>query len=563
MKKRLCLLFLLLACFGGTLLYGQQYPISNFYPYVSNLYNPAGMGTTEFNRVFLLHQQRKTFFPTLSNNQFLTFSSAASSDNRIGWGAFIMNDWDFVEHRITGDLALSYHVFYRDKRAPKDDPRGDVVLKHTRISMGASVGFINWNLDFSKVPVTDRSEVNLIRQSVTKPNLSFGIDGDYYNDKFKIEAGGAIFQLPDLLFILEARDTLITVPHIMAHGAFLWNLGDSIGMGPVVFYRNIFGRDYSLPAAFADVGVKTEFRKYNLWTGLGYRLTDVAVHGSMGWQVASRDTSKKGRYFPQRWEIAASIEVPLNGTITFGPSFELGLGYHFGQLRKVEYDTIQAYRGPVWANTANLNEFLEEKVDTHKTLPNALLAKSDYSERYVTLTYEFEDDSFEYDPSKMEGVENLLRHLVQDLLYESFYPEDERDQEYADYLSKIEYIQFATFLKDDDISARFLADADSFAGPPMVEEILHDGKIREIGVEPGRLTNFQVAYMKMSNMRDRMQDMLENHYNSPEYQHLARPYIDFINIETSYPNLESWQKNVITIRFKKQYRKRPKLLNQG
>ena len=555
MKKSLHLLVLLVLCALGSSIFGQQFPISNFYPYNPSLYNPAAMGTDEFNRVFILHQQRRTFFKGLSNNQFLSYNSAASSDNRVGWGAFLINDWDFVEYRIMGDVAFSYHVFYRDKRAPKDGPLGDVVLKHTRVSIGASGGFINWNLNFDKVPVADRSEVELIRQSVTKPNLSFGFDADHFNQKFKIELGAAIFQLPDLLFVVEARDTLITVPHILAHAAFLWNIGDSIGIGPVAFYRNIFGRDNNIQTAFADVGVKTEFRKYNLWTGVGYRYQDVAITGSMGWVVASKDSSRGGRYFPQKWEIGASIEVPMNGTLAFGPSFELGLAYHFGHLRRVEYDTIQAYRGPVWANTANLNDFMEEKIDTHKTVPNALLAKSDYSDRYVTLTYEFEDNSFEYEALKMEGVETLLKHLVYDVLWEAFYPSDERDLEYADFLSKIEYIQFATFLKDDQIAASFLAEAEEYSGEPLMEQIIYDGQIRDFEVEPGRLTNLQVAYMKMANMRDRLQWILEHHYRKPEQSDLARPYIDFINIETSYPNLESWQKNVITIRFKKQYRK--------
>lgn len=513
------------------------------------------MGTTEFNRVFVIQQQRKTFSRTLSNNQFLAYTMPATSDNRFGLGGFFVQDWEFVEHRIMADLNVSYHIFYKDKRAPKDDPRGDVVLKHTRVSMGAGFGFINWNLDFSKVPVTDRSEIELVKQSVTKPNLSFGMDADYFNQKFKIQLGAAIFQLPDLLFVVEARDTLITVPHLMGHAAFLWNVGDSIGVGPVAFYRNMFGRGNSIPTGFADLGVKTEFRKYNLWTGVGYRWQDVALTGSLGWVVASKDSSRKGRYFPQKWEIAASVEVPMNGTVTFGPSFELGLAYHFGHLRRVQYDTIQAYRGPVWANTANLNDFLDAKIDTNKSMPNSLLAKSDYSDRYVTLTYEFEDNSFEYEAAKMEGVETLLRHLVYDVLYEAFYPTDERDLEYADFLSKIEFIQFATFLKDDEISAAFLAEADEYQGAPINEQIIYDGKIRDFEVTEGRLTNLQVAYLKMSNMRDRMTEVLEHHYRKPEQSDLARPYIDFINIETSYPNLESWQKNVITIRFKKQYRK--------
>ena len=564
MKRHLshiALLIGMLISFAGSG-FAQQIPISNQYVYEPARWNPAAMGTHEFNRVFLGHQQRKVAFKGLGSSQFLTFNGAEVGNRKLlGWGIFIVNDWEFVNQRIQLDFAFSAHILNKEEyyTVVLDSAKKltkDYLDRRYRLSVGAMGGLISWNQNLNDAAIFDRSELILNQQGISKPDLGVGIDFLYEVPLFKIEAGAAGYQLPEWMFRQESQDTLVTIPHMLARAGGLLHISEEFSVGPYFLYRAVIGDDYSLRQAWLDAQVKAEW-KDRFWVGAGYRINNAAVNASAGWTISDRDSTRNERYFPQRWDVSGNFEYPLNGSITFGPVFELGLTYTFGSLKRIEYDTVEVYRGPFWATTGNVNDFMKKRTNGNP-LPEQIFAKSDNRKSIVTLTYEFSDNTFQYDPENIVGLIELLAHMSEDVQVDAFHPTDSRDiTEYPDKLTKLLSVQFSCQLRDDNIGAKGLADSTLYKGEEMTETVVYDEKDSTFVVGRGLVNNVELSYLKLAKMRDYFLDLMEDKMveDVDPFQEVEwKP----LKITSNNPKLEAYQKNQIIFRFEKKERRRRK-----
>lgn len=564
MKKYLLsvvLLVFLASCLGGTAT-AQQLPTSNQYVYNPAIWNPASMGTSEFNRVFIGHQQRKLGFRGLSNSQFINFNSSAVGDKKLfGWGLMIVNDFEFVNNRLQLDFAFSTHILNREDRYTVVIDSAKKITKsyldrRYRLSIGAMGGLISWNQNLNNAVIFDRTELILNQPSIARPDIGVGIDFLYEVPLFKVQAGAGGYQLPEWIFRQEEDGVvpqLVTIPHLMGSIGGMLHITEDFSVGPYFMYKNVIGDNYNLRKGWLDCNVKVEWTD-KLWLGAGYRINNAAVNAAAGWRIIDKDSTKNDRYFPTKWDVTGAFEYPINRSIPFGPNFEIGLGFTFGSLKRIEYDTVEVYRGPFWSSTGNVNEFLKKRSNGNP-LPEELFAKSDNRKSTVTLTYEFSDNTFQYNPENIVGLLELLNHFSEDVQVDAFHPSDQRDiTEYPDRLTKLLSVQFSCQLRDDNIGAKDLADSTLYKGQLVEETVVYDEKDSTFVVGRGLVNNVELSFLKLAKMRDYFTDLMEDKL----IEDVAFDQVEFkpLKITSNNPKLETYQKNRIIFKFEKKERRR-------
>lgn len=548
MKKIYTYLGVIFCCLCGAMssVNAQQVPISNLYIYQPHLFNPASKGTIHLNRFLLSHQQRRSFFGLSSFHQTLTYSSKALNDrDKMGWGFQIINDAEHADRRLSMNFSLSYHLLNNVERDEWDE---EFLGDGYRLSIGGMGGLLNLSENYNGIPVHDGGDPHLRNQNFNRLDLGVGIDGYYQKGILRVQGGGALLQLPEWLEKTRG-DTMVVIPHAFAHASMMLWLTEGMWIGPWVLYKEELGSSRGIGAAQLDANLKIDLINYNLWAGGGYRIGNSAINAAAGWRFIDKDSTWNGRYFPRKWDLTGVFEYPINDSYRFGPTFEIGLGCTFGDLRKVKFDTVDVYRGPFWVSTGNMWDLMDEKV-ADQPLPSNLYLRSDNDKNKVVLTYEFEDNVYQFNTNDNVGLEALLTHLAKDVLRIPFEPEDERDLDYHAHLLRLESIEFHAWLKNDEIAASFLADSILYTEDSIIsEKVLYDEKDSVLSVRPGRITNLGLAFLKLYKTREYFK--FHGHGPLGTYPQLANVEIKPLKITSNNPNLEAWQKNTITLVYAK------------
>ena len=542
--------------------FAQQFPISNQYIYNPDMWNPAAMGTSEFNRVFVGHQQRKLGWKGQSMSQFLTFNGSEVGDKKLlGWGIMLTNDFEFVNNRLQLDFAFATHILNKEERytvvidSTKKLTKSYLDRRY-RLSVGAMGGLISWSQNLNNAIIFDPTESILTQQGIARPDVGAGIDFLYEVPLFRIRAGAGAYQLPEWMFRVEEDGVvpnLVTIPHIMGHLHGVLHVTEDFSVGPYFLYKNVIGDNYNLQRAWLDCNVRAEWRD-KFWVGAGYRLNNAAVNAAAGWRISDKDSTKNERYFPTKWDVTGAFEYPINNSVPFGPNFELGLAFTFGSLKRIEYDTVEVYRGPFWSSTGNVNDFIKKRTNGNP-LPENLFAKSDNRKSTVTLTYEFNDNTFQYNPENIVGLLELLKHFSDDVQVDAFHPTDTRDiTEYPDRLTKLLSVQFSCQLRDDNIGAKDLADSTLYKGQTMSETVVYDERDSAFVVTRGLVNNVELSFLKLAKMRDYWMDLMEDKLIAD----VSFDEVEFkpLKITSNNPKLDAYQKNRIVFKFEKKERRR-------
>lgn len=505
----------------------QQVTVTNQYLYYSGLYNPARMGADTLNRVYFSYQQRRANFGSQSNSQVLSFNTAPFGlKQNMGAGIFLSNDRSHTRYKINANAAYSFGIYG----------------KYTRLSFGASVGAIIMGYDFSEVPVYDRRDPVLgAAPNFTELDATFGTEFSYGKKNSELLLGASASQLPSE-FTPQDSFSVHLQPHLFGHVSFLTRVKGDIYIGPIALYKNTITEGLSLGDGILDVGTKVEFRNRNLWFAGGYRLLQAGAHAALGLRIIdNRDSTEKRGDYAQRLALFGNFEMPLTETDVFGPTFEIGLTYDFGQLGKgpqSRIDTVYQERdpGPFWENTGNANWYLEKKMGDSR--PEGLIAKSDNGREFVTMTYDYNDDVFEYNLEDLPEVDAMVDHIVSDIMVEAFDPESDEwaSLASAEFISLTAKLSYDTTAMNDLTNIEYKGEFGSEFSQTYYLEGLFE---RKVSFSEGEyLNNLQLAVLKMLAIKDVLEMRLD--LDSP---------ID-ISISPDNRNLGTFQKNNITIRFK-------------
>lgn len=310
------LLLLFVLGWGVSQASAQQIPIPTQYLFFPGLYNQAGMGTESGGRIFLSHQQRKVAFTGGANSQIVSFSAKPLTDKRlIGLGITFTNDREFTERRTAISGVLSYHII-------NNGTSNALGMERTRLSAGASLGMIGWGNDYSDVPVVDRSDGLLVRQTAFSPDAGLGVDFLMGKPAFQLRGGFSLQQIP-AAFYRGQNYTFTPIPHYLASASAMFRLGDGIWGGPMLTAKDgIASENGSIGGGQIDINAKVAFPGKNIWAAAGYRTGAAGLNLAYGMRLLDRERSRLGLSF--------IAEYPLNNSRIFGPSIDLGLAYGFG-----------------------------------------------------------------------------------------------------------------------------------------------------------------------------------------------------------------------------------------
>lgn len=550
MKKYLthCLLLFVFCGIGSQFLWAQQFMFLRNYVYQPELFNPALKGTGDLNKVWLTHRQRSTRGLLPDYGQSLIFSSPGIGElQKVGWGVNLFNEKLNLQHRLDANASLSFHVMDKQWYADELDEYPEAEF---RLSLGALAGLTYMNRNLDDLHVAEEGDAVQTSTPQTVANLGIGIAANYNLPWLNVQAGAMASQLPELMTGQNSRyNGYVQQPHMLIHAGSLYEVNSQLWIGPQLLLKEYFGDNKTMRQGRLDLNVQAWLPYYRLWIGAGFRPPNAGFNGAVGFRIVDQDSTSNHRYFPQRWDLTANFDIPLNDVKLYGPTFEIGVAYSFGAIRQVKYDTIDTYLGPFWVHSGNLNSFLETGIKPENQ-PNKLYARSDNENNYVTLTYEYYDDIYQYDPEHTYGLNDLLKHVAVDVLGEAFHPTDPRDLSYPEHLGELESIEFHCSLKDDQFSALFLADSVILSeNLTLSETFVYDEKDTNMYIPPSsRLNNLELAFLKMFKIKQTFLRYAHPCLTEPE---IKPAEMNTIKVNTNNPNLESWQKNSIVLRFKK------------
>ncbi|MEM7037041.1 MAG: type IX secretion system membrane protein PorP/SprF, partial [Bacteroidota bacterium] len=361
MKQRYTLI-LLLALLMGSALPGlsQQIPVSLTQMFRTGMWNPAHSGAVDLNNIHLSHQQRKMTIPGWrSISQFLNYNSQPMGRHgNFGVGALISNDIEHTENRLGMNFAIAVHP---------------VFTKQQRLSLGGSVGMINWNSNYSKAKVFDRND-ELIQRAPNFLELDAGLGAEYalWTKKVEFQVSGSAVQLPGN-FMSRRLNGLRLNPHLLVGGELLGAPAHNLKVGPVAFYKNTFLRgDTTIGGvrsdslllgntAAMDVGLKGKLDRQDIWAAASYRFNFASLNFAFGAQIYVSDSAKHPTSSVLLVDLNAGFSYPLQESNVFGPTIEFGIDIHFGRpfRKRIDKDSVR-FAQKFWENDGTIARHIED-----------------------------------------------------------------------------------------------------------------------------------------------------------------------------------------------------------
>lgn len=558
--------------------FGQQLRMSNsfiFNPYLANCGSIGGNNLTNF---FVSHQQRRMAEGTnwRSLSQFLNFKSQPlGRSGSFAWGANVNNDIEWTEFRLGINVSIAAAI---------------VNTKSMRLSVGVTGGFINWGSRYDKVRVFDRNDV-LVSDRGNFAELDAGLGGEYkfWNNFLRADINVFTQQLPGNA-ISSTLPGLNIYPHVFGGAGILFSPVHNLFIGPRVFYRNIFSHgDTTQLGAPLDVGLKAEFDRQNLWLGGSYRINQGGLTMGFGMRIAQTDTVGLPDLIGYFVDMNASFSLPMGQGAVFGPTFELGLNVAFGRNRKHMYrrDTIRPSTGSFWVDDGHLNDHMVARLK--QTAPSGLKGNTLVGSKAVLLTYEWDDNSYQYvgsTPQKANdsliselgeewlGTDAILENMVAEVIKEALRPDTNgvSNPEILEKLEGLVYIELACQLLVDEEEANDLAKGMMYEGElgtnnrskdSLLLKVVYNDADTVIGIGKDRqITNLELACLKLHAMRKKLEYELNTAYGEDwavywegeplsvgKTQGRKVVYLKKPRITPNHPHQDAFQVNLIRLRF--------------
>lgn len=556
----------------------QQLRMSNSFIFNPYLANCGSIGGNNLTNIFISHQQRKMSQETnwRSLSQFLNFrSQPLGRSGSFAWGANVTNDVEWTEFRLGINISVAAAI---------------INTRNMRLSVGVTGGFINWGSRYDKVRVYDRTDV-LIADRGNFAELDAGFGGEYkFWSKF-IKADLNVFtqQLPGNA-ISSTLPGLNIYPHIFGGAGLLFSPVHNLFIGPRAFYRNIFSHgDSTQLGAPLDVGLKAEFDRQNLWFGGSYRINQGALTMGFGMRIAQTDTVGAPDLFGYFVDMNASFSLPMGEGTVFGPTFELGLNVALGRNHRQLYrrDTIRPSSGSFWVDDGHLNDHMVARLK--QTAPSGLRGSTQVSSKSVVLTYEFDDNSYQYvgtSPEKANdtllselgeewlGTDAILENMVGEVIKEALTPDTTgvSNPEILEKLEGLVYVELACQLLVDEEEADDLAKGMMYEGElgtnnkfndSLLLKVVYNDADTVIGIGKDRqITNLELACLKLHAMRKKLEYELNQAYGEDwavywegeelsvgKTQGRKVVYLKKPRITPNHPHQDAFQVNVVRLRF--------------
>jgi Type IX secretion system membrane protein PorP/SprF len=576
MKTSIHCLLLVLFFWSGSMLYGQQIPISYSALFRPGLWNPASVGSKDFSRFFLAHQQRHVGqWGWKSIGDYINFSSSPQGKKgTFGFGFNLNNETEHTENRFGLSFLTSAKV---------------ITTKTMRLSAGISFGLINWNSSYDQVRIFDRSDVLLVnRSNFLELDAGMGIDLALKRKGWDVQAGVTATQLPGNL-VSSQLIALKLYPHVIAGGYALYEIVHNVRVGPNVFYRNgFFKPDNNIQAGKLDLGLKLDFKRQNLWLGANYRHDRSALTAAFGCQVYVSDSARHPQKNALIVNLNGGVAYPFRQAAAFGPSAEIGLDIIFGREFKYRRggDSLRFVTGSFWVTDGNLNTHLESRLAPNG--PVGLRGTTYVTNKNVTLTYEFPDAALQYMGTTPEikgdtlyelgqewiGVDGFLEGIVDEVIAEALTPDTlkVKNAEVLEPLENIIFIELASLLKASEAEAFLPAEGMVYEGElgtnnseedTLYLSVVYNNADTIVGVALNHyLTNLELACLKMYSMRKKLQKELNDRYGDEMAFLVEGDKFDpedvvgkkLVNIRKprilpNHPNQEAFQINQVKVKF--------------
>ena len=576
--KRLVFSFCILGLFFAFQLHGQQLRVSNMYIFDARIMNPAAVGTFELNHLNLSHQQRKVGVPGWrSLSQFVNFSSQpVGKKSNFAWGANIINDIEWTEYRLGISGSVSVSLLNSDAQ---------------KLNVGISGGLINWASNYEGVRVYDRSD-ELVddRQNFAELDAGMGIFYGLSLSKIRLDLNMYGLQLPGN-FISKPIQGIYLFPHLFVGGGLRFAPVYNLFIGPQFFYRDIFMRgDTSIGGSRTDIGIKAELDRQGIWGGLAYRVKKGALTLSFGLRIKDTDTVGNPQVYGYFVGLNTAFSVPMGDASVFGPTAEIGLSVLMGRKERLKYrqDTVRISPGPFWMSEGNLNDHMIKKLKPNG--PGGLTGTTRNSSSAVTVSYQFDDNSYQYvgdSPQKEDsllselgaewiGVDGFLENIVNNVVEEALNPDTNGviNPEVLEPLQGLISIQLSTRLLVDDNEAQkgakgMLYEGELGVGPnnkdSLFIKVVYNDADTVLGIGRDRaITNLELAGLKLHAMRKKLEYELNKKYgekwavlwegDKPTLERTAGKQVVYIKkprIIPDNPHQNAFQVNEITMRFSK------------
>lgn len=580
--KYILFLGLLWAVFDSGNLHAQQIPISLNYIFRPDVINPASVGVREYNNVIISHQQRKIAVAGWrSISQFVHYNSQPlGRHGNWGWGLNLVNDIEHTENRINMSGSIAVQAMQ---------------TKKSRLSFGANFGFINWNSNYTKVNIFDRTD-ELLTDSPNFLELDLGAGVEYAmtQKKLQIQAGANVAQLAGN-FLSNQLNGLRINPHLFAGGSVLFSPVHNLFVGPAAFYKEVSMRqDTTLRTGVLDVGLKGKLDRQKMWGGASYRINRAALNVAIGMEIYVADTAGRMDHSGVFADLNAGFSMPLQSSSVFGPSFEIGLDISWGKPYKNQamIDTVRFTNGSFWKNDGNLNRHLEDYL-----LPNGppgLRGETRVGNTTVNLDYEFSDQSLQYCGTTPEivgdslkklgmewiGVDGFLEGIANAVISEALDPDSTHviNVDSLEPLKGITSIQLEAFLQANEEEVNYGAEGTIYEGElgtnnptddTLFLKVVYNGADTLVAIAKNHyVTNLELACLKLHSMRMKLQYELEQTYGETTAFVWEGEDIDArqisgkkpvtvrkLRVTPNHPHQDAFQVNRVTLRFSKRDRR--------
>lgn len=246
-------------------LFAQKDPQITLFPWASLNYNPGAAGEQNNTLCFTgFYRQEHLGIKEISVGQNGERSEDISGRN-------IAFNMEFYSRKIRGAFALSIandKAAYFNNINVKLGYAFKMNLGPGKLGIGAQVGMINQNLDYSKLSPTDQGDPLILARGESELNLDFHFGVHYKADRWY--AGISALQLLGSSPIeLSGGGFLNPVRTIYAMGGYIWTLpwNPSWNIEPSAIVRS------DLSMVNFDIMVITRYNNI-VWGGLSYRLQD-------------------------------------------------------------------------------------------------------------------------------------------------------------------------------------------------------------------------------------------------------------------------------------------------
>ncbi len=535
MKSTLKILLLLIGLgvsFGSSK--AQQLPLIGYQLYHPEMFNPGYLPRVPLAQIAFGWQQRQLANPGWRKvSQYLYYKAKPLGRNQnFGWGAYGTNDVEHTERRISLGASVSGALLNTER---------------TYFSVGFNIGLVNWFSNYSSFRIYDRTDDLVVRPvNLTDLDAGLGFSFGYENFVMRAKADAFIAQLPGSL-LSGSSPGLTIFPHGFGTGMILFSPYPDIFVGPVVNYRNIYSSDANVTyigGAAADAGLRVDFDRPGLWVGAGWRLDNAAVTAGFGLKIVDTDTLDSRRAQNALFsELNFVASYPLNESSLFGPTIEIGLKASLGRVGDdgPRIDTIGLMKGAFWLNNGNINTHRQRRLDA--TSPDELVAESLVGEKYVDLSYYFDDNQYQYVGENLElysdstiiklggdwiGMDAILENMVGEVVTEALKPtfQGVEDPDSVEVLKDLLAVRVGSRLKFDLLSAQFGAEGLRYNGEfgadnnftdtltiPFIYEKRDYPVDTFVKVVKGQLvTNLELAALKLHAMDLKLEYELQKFY---------------------------------------------------